>query len=503
MAAPQEVPVKNHSFRDFGGINTQANRENIGDDEFAWLENVMPIGDGNMPALYGPVDTAISLSGATCYNMWDANIANVDYMFMFCTDGSAFQVNLSSLAVVKFANAGKFNGSSTRIAQWANDRILIIDSSGYYDWNAAVLTSLGGTTSAPSAGTTIAVFSGRVWIGNSRTVVYSAPNSYTDFQGVSFGGSFVIDDPTLHSTIKQMLSANGFLYIVGQDSVNVVSDVRVSSSTTVFSNLNLVTTVGTVWPDSVIAYYRTIWLAAKYGFYGITGATATKGSDDLDGIFPNILTTQAITSGTVILNNILCLVYLFKYQDTASQRYVMAIHFNKKWFLASQGITLTDIATASPSGVPTLYGTDGTKLYKLFSDTTNTTTPTQIIKTRLWDMGAPLQVKQALKVGIEVISPTNLVTITGTVDTEYATTPISFSAQNVVSWVNNLNAVVLWQNNTLQIVAWAVAGYLFPKSNIDAYGNYVGVTLNSTTAGVTYAGIHLQYKLSTPWWSPA
>ena len=503
MAEAKELPLKDHSFRDFGGINTQANRENIGDDEFAWLENVMPIGDGNMPALYGPVNTGVSLSGDTAYAMYDANINNVDYLFVFTTNGAGYQVNLNSYAVTKFANAGKFNGTSARIAQWANDRILIIDSGGYYSWNTAALTSLGGTTGAPSAGTTIAVFSSRVWVGNGRTVVFSAPNSYTDFQSASFGGSFVIQDPTLHSTIQQMLSANGFLYIVGQDSVNVVSDVRISGATTVFSNLNLVTTAGTTWPDSVIPYYRTVWLASKYGFYGITGATATKGSDELDGIFPKIVTSQPVVGGTVILNNILCLCFLFKYQDTAVQRNLIAIHFGKKWFLASQGITMIDMATGSPSGIPTLYATDGTSIYQLFADTSNPVTPTQIIQTRLWDMGSPLRVKQTLKLGVELITPVNLASISGTVDTEYITNPVTFNALNTVSFSNNLGAIVTWQNNALQTVAWAATGYIFEKGDVSAFGNYVGVTLNSTTAGMTYAGIHMQYRITTPWWSPA
>ena len=571
MASPQkEEPDKNHSFRDFGGINTQANRENIGDDEFSWLENVMPIGDGNMPALYGPVDTGVSLSGATCYFMGESNIGNVDYMFMFCTDGSAFQINLTSYAVVKFANAGTFNGTRTRFSQWANDRILIIDSGGYYSWDTVTLVNLGAgfaitasitltvmtvtatagylaagdaitgagvsantiilnqltgtagstgtytvsvsqnvvseamvdTPSAPTTGTTIAVFSGLVWIGNGRTVVFSAPGSYTDFTQASFGGSFVVDDPTLHSTIQQLLSANGFLYVIGTDSVNVVSDVRVSSSTTVFSNLNLVTTVGTMWPDSVTPYYRTIWMATKYGFYGITGNTATKGSDALDGIFQN-LAAGSISSGTVIINNILCLVFSFQYADLGGNRTLMAVHFNKKWFLASQGVTFVQIAGASPSAIPTLYGTDGAKLYKLFSDTGNLVSPNQIIQTRLWDMGTPLQIKQTLKVGMEIISPVTPISISGTLDTEYETTALSFSTQNGVTWVNNLLAVVLWQNNALVYVPWAKAGYMFPKYDIQAYGNYVGVTLNSTTAGQIYAGIHMQYKLRTPWWTPA
>ena len=34
--------------KNFRGVNTKANRTAIGDDEFFWLENAMPVGYGNL-----------------------------------------------------------------------------------------------------------------------------------------------------------------------------------------------------------------------------------------------------------------------------------------------------------------------------------------------------------------------------------------------------------------------------------------------------------------------
>ena len=50
----EENPQKTNTLRDFQGVNTQAYRTVIGDNQFAWLENVMPIGFGNAPAVPGP-----------------------------------------------------------------------------------------------------------------------------------------------------------------------------------------------------------------------------------------------------------------------------------------------------------------------------------------------------------------------------------------------------------------------------------------------------------------
>lgn len=47
---PSDDP-KIFSIEKFRGINTQASRPAINDEEFSWLENMMPIGDGNMRSM--------------------------------------------------------------------------------------------------------------------------------------------------------------------------------------------------------------------------------------------------------------------------------------------------------------------------------------------------------------------------------------------------------------------------------------------------------------------
>ena len=133
MAAKQQGKPYDQTSRNFGGINTQASRQAIGDDEFSWLENMMPIGDGNLLAVPAPTDTGASVAG-TCYYMKAANIAGVNYMYMFTADGAAYQINLTSYVKTTVAAAGTFGGTASQIDQWKNDRILIIDPiAGYYD----------------------------------------------------------------------------------------------------------------------------------------------------------------------------------------------------------------------------------------------------------------------------------------------------------------------------------------------------------------------------------
>lgn len=641
-----------HTLRDFGGVNTQAVRQAIEDTEFAWLENMQPIGHGNLASVPGPTDTAVSLA-ATGYWMKACNINNADYMMVFCTDGSAYQIALSGYAVTTVGAAGTFNGSGTSFDQWKNERIIIADpTKGVFSWDGTtlakmngavvsltitaagtgytsrptiainggggagasavatigavssavtagglnyvvgdILTLTGGTGAtasqfrvttiggggavtavsvltagdytataaspaattggsgngactltpvyglvgfssivggsgyttnpsvsfsggagsaaaatavasvAPSAGTSVAVYSGRVWIANNRTVTFSAPDSYTDFSTASFGGSFIISDPTLHSKIVTMLSANAFLYIVGNDSINVISDVRVSTSpaTTLFSNLNLVATVGSVSPDSVVAYFRTIWVAAPYGFYGISGSTAQKGSDKLDGVFKLVSSATNISAGLVVINKIQCLAFLLTYADpVAGSRPLLAIYFSKKWFFASQGNDISFVASASVAGSQLLYGLAGTKLYKLFDNTS--VTISQKAQTKLWDFGeATISDTQVLKVGVEAVMSTVAGSIMVSVDSENVAASSAVTGLNVSTWINRLGETVWWENNSFGIVTWLSTGFLWFHGDASSFGKYAGLTIATTCPGITISAAQLQYELRARW----
>ena len=356
----------------------------------------------------------------------------------------------------------------------------------------------------PSGGTCIATYAGRVWIASNRTVVFSSPTNVTDFTPANGGGSFVVVDETLHSNITQMIAANNFLYIFGTSSANVISDVSVTSTgQTVFSNTNLSSIVGTNQPYSVISYYRAVWFANPYGIYALYGSTVQKASSDLDGIYPLITSNLKITAGTAVLNNILCLCFMFQYADpVAGNRTLIACFFDKKWFFASQfpsALPLIGMNTVVVNGSPTIYATDGASLYKLFN--TSTAIVLQKLVTKLWDMGDPLANKQLIKAGIEVLNTQNPYVITGSVDTEISGSSVSFSTTNndYVQWVNNSNQIVQWKNNSGAIVNWVASGYQFSPFDLQTTGRYLGFTLQGSSGGIVWEGMHMQYEIRTQW----
>lgn len=486
-------------LKDFLGVNTQATRTAIAENQFSWLENVYPVGYANLRVLPFQGAAVATIAGGAA-NYWKyVNINNTDFLIVTTTTGAVFAVNLASYAVTAVKVAGTLTGTVS-IAQWKNDRVLFIASNGYFDWDGTTWTSNGGVTSAPSAGSTIATFAGRVWVGNKRTVVLSAPNSYTDFQTVSSGGSFIMTDETLHSNINSLLTANNFLYIWGDSSINVVSDVRVigTPALTVFSNTNVSALIGTNLPLSIFPFYRTIAFATRYGFYGLFGSTPQKMSDDLDGIIPLIDFTQPVSGDVANLFNTLCICFAFTYLDPVlGSRELLAVLVNKKWFFASQGNGLTLVTGGFQGGVPGIFGIDGTNVYKLFSDTTSAIAST--VQTALWPMKKPTVTKNVLKTGIEVTSTATPVTLTATIDTENAALSISFSGINTPLWTNNAGAVVTWQNNALATVGWISSGFQFFAGDVEQYGRYYGFTITSNSPAFTFNGIMSQYENGPNW----
>jgi hypothetical protein len=381
----------------------------------------------------------------------------------------------------------------------------------YTSGTGAVITA---NLNISASGSSIATYGGRVWISSGRTIIFSAPNSYNNFDPTQLAGSLVMTDETMKGSIVRLFSTNNFLYIIGQNSINTISNVTttspqlassgtsiivVTAATTIFSNTNITSSIGTTNENAIVSYYRSIMFATDYGVMSLTGSTPLKISDPLDGMYQNIDFTQSITGGVVMLFNILCLCYLVKYNDPATgiTRQLLCLFFNKKWYFSSQIEGMNFIATAYPvPDVPSLWATNGTSLYKLFSNSTGTIS--QIIKTKLWDMGNPLITKQLFKLGLETIS-TLPSALSINIDTDSRTTNYATSGSSIMLWFNNTNTPIVWTNNLSQPITWFSSGYVFSKQDISNVGNYVGITATATTPAVTYTGFHLQYEPRTPW----
>lgn len=359
--------------------------------------------------------------------------------------------------------------------------------------SGAVLQAI--VSSEPNVG--IASFSGRVWIASGRTVYYSAAGSYSDFTSVS-AGSVTLTDSTLHGNIIQLLTANNFLYIFGDNSINVFSDVRVTSAgTTLFTNTNVSASVGSELKNAIFPYFRSVLFMNDYGVYALVGSTTSKLSDALDGIFPNIDFANPVYAGQVLLNNILCAVFNFRYNDTTftnSYRYIQAIFFEKKWFISSQGNNIKYVTSVPEEGQIVMYGTSGNNLYRLYADATSNITSR--VRTALLPLTDPIRTKQALKFGIEATLSQGAA-LDVTVDSEVGSSP-TYNLGNFITWYNTSNTTIPWINSSSTVISWIGGygtGYQLYKSDAQQWGKYLGLTMTSNSAGFVVNTFELEHEL--------
>jgi len=358
--------------------------------------------------------------------------------------------------------------------------------------SGAVLTALINT----QKNVAIESFSGRVWIAQGRTIYYSAAGSYSDFTSVS-AGSVTLTDSTLHGNIQQLLSANNFLYIFGDDSINVFSDVRVTTSgTTLFTNTNVSASVGTKLAYAIFPYFRSVLFMNNYGVYALVGSTTSKLSDSLDGMFPNIdFVSEETTAGQVLLNNILCAAFNFRYYDaefTKSYRYIQAVFFEKKWFITSQGDDMLYVVSVPVSGIINMYGVRNDRLYRLYQDSQSAITSR--IQTALNPMGDPIRTKQALKFAIEATTVSG-VELNVTVDSESGSSP-AYILGNYITWYNTSNTTIPWINNSSTVISWiGGTGYELYKSDAQQWGKYLGLTQTSNSASFVVNTFEFEHEL--------
>jgi hypothetical protein len=559
--------------KDFKGLNTKNNRTVIGDGEFSWLENIQPIGYGNLKTIPGNQQLSNVAFTANVSFLGSVNINNNEYVLAFQNNGSAQYVNITTGAQGNIAPANTFSNANVMVTQWRNERALIIDpNNGYKTWDGTNLHSIGsinsvtinnggsgyltsnttvtfgapneangvqatgtvvvvanavsevivteagtGYTSAPTvtisgagananvtctilnqSGSDIATFSGRTWISQDRTVYYSATDTYNDFINIT-AGFITLSDATLRTVITRILSANNFLYVFGEDSINVFSDVRIDSTlgTTLFTNTNVSASVGSALKHAIFPYFRSVLFMNEYGVYALVGATTTKISDPLDGIFPFINFATEITGGQCLINNILCAVFNFKFDDDGTERWIQAAFFERKWFFTNQLTDCYYVVPAFKDGFLNLYGTAGQNLFQFYEDAANPVD--MIVETALLPMGDPIRDKQALKIGIEATLGNTPIVFVAYVDSENQQSPaIDFS--NSISWINNVGTVISWSNNASAIIGWSSpsssgAGYYLYKKDAKMFGKYLGMTLTGSVTPFTLNGFEFEHEL--------
>jgi hypothetical protein len=519
VEAKNERPLQSFSLKNWLAVNTTNSRIALQPQQFGNLENVQPIGASNLHSIQDISASLANFASDNPYYDFSCNINNTEYLIIATASGKLYAYAIATQTLTQINGSATLSGSVTRMAQFSNTQLLVIDSAGYYSWggsgNIVAITGSG----APTSGTAIAVYQNVVWIAVGRTLYFSASASYTDFTTTDGGGTYTMVDPTLRSNITALLSADGYLYIFGITSVNAISDLYVpqgaSPPTPTFTNLNLSAIVGTDQPYSIFMYGRLVFFANRYGAWSIYGTTVNAISapdpnnayaSDIDGTWQYLNFSQAISGGQVVSNSLLCGAFLVQRLNDPvfGSNTVIAMYQGDaaggKWWFANWG-ALTRITTAYVNNVPALFGYIGNQLYQLFA--VSTSSPPATIQTALWDFGDPITEKQVIKAGFALTTyiPGGGVA-SFTLDTPVSSTPVPFTnLGGQVIWENSLGQIVTWKNASSQTVTWVPVQYsVYWGQAPQGYAKVVGYTFKTNQGMVfEFDAFLMDYKWGPRW----
>lgn len=520
----EKAPPLQFLLSDFQGINTRAERPAIEDQEFSWLENYLPIGKGNLRSMYSngsPIYTAGA--GLSIIYVYFFNLGAIAQAAVFLSDGTAYQVNTSTGAVVTItAGVNTFYDGGAYLpaaAQWSSSGIVITTmaqgTQGYFAWDGTTLyvpgsaapawLTNGTATAMPSGvyGASIEVYQSRVWIGRppipgtiASVLLFSGPGNGATFSGVDGGGATPVPESYLRNTITQLRQSNGFLYVSGDSSWYVISNVQITGTTTTFNFQNIEPQVGASWPGSVQSFGHAVLFANAQGVWALVGSTATKISDNLDGIFtqatfstanPTLFPTAAVA--TIFgVNVYMLLVTAPDYLGTT--RNYLCMFGGKKWFIGSQVSNLLRVYPQTMNSTLTAWGTDGGSLFQIFSAASSSLTKT--IRSKLWaggQMNSDYNVyKQTFRFYLMATDRSGAgAAFNGTIDTEANTSALpanfalSASQSAIINFTNSLGGIIQFVNSAGAAIYFAVRSLFITFNDVRSDGLLVGYTMTSTS----------------------
>lgn len=351
------------------------------------------------------------------------------------------------------------------------------------------------------AGTAIEIFQSRVWVTNGTKILFTAPANGANFSPADGGGVITSTDAFLKQHFVQLRQSSGFLYLFGDSSTNVISNVQTSGSplSTTFNNLNVDPQVGTPWHDSVLEFGEGLALATTSGIHVVYGGAVKKVSDKLDGIFAaaNLPLTGANLPSSAVATIFGIRVYILLLPGAVDylgvSRPLMMVWDGKKFWVASQEVGLTFITTQEVQSQLNAYGTDGTNIFSLF----NTASPTlkKIIQGKLSPGDSYIVTKQALRAYMQIQDNNGSGTdTTFEVDTENTNRSINFSGTNIIQFVNNSGGTIQFINSGSSAINFTAPGQAILAQNADIGGQLLGLTLSTLELDVTLISASLMYR---------
>jgi len=303
------------------------------------------------------------------------------------------------------------------------------------------------------------------------------------------------------TAIKQ---ANGYLYLFGDSSINVISNVQTSaSSVTTFNNQNTDPQIGCPWPATIVQWGRGLIFANPEGVYLLLGGAVEKISEDLDGLFLSGAFSPLPTGAVAWIYRMKCYCMTLRVTDyLGNLRTVICVFTGRAWFLASQVTQPVYIDLQEINSVITAWGTDGNSLFQLFQ--VPSTSLKKTLQGKLWQGDSYLVIKQPLRLyNLGQDFSGNGYSFSGTLDmqteTGQFTAPASLASKALpIIWINQTGGVVNWQNVSAQPIVFIVQAFTLFGQDQQGVAPLLGLTLQSTSSDFQISAISLLYRKFGP-----
>ena len=350
-------------------------------------------------------------------------------------------------------------------------------------------------------GNAVETYTGRVWVARGAKVFFTAPSNPSDFGSTNGGGSFTSRDSFLRVGYMELIQTNGFLYLLGDSSINYISGVQTGGSplVTTFTNQNADPEIGTPWAPTVDVFSRNILFANAFGVHVSYGGAVAKVSEALDGVYNTVPNfgdiTPSATKATLFGQKCWALLLPIICPICNEQVNKLLMWDQERWWATGQDVDLIYVQHQEINSILTAYGTDGDAIYPLFQQPS--TGFLKRVQSKLWDNPGSYAVNkttsQLFGIANYYVFDEEPLTISvdselGQSDTTYNLTPLE------ATWYNAQGDVVTWQNALGADVIWYVSGVgvvVFPPTSAGQQGALLGLTLETNASDVAIISLML------------
>lgn len=417
-------PYEPFTLDQWSGLNQQATRGSIGDQEQWWNENLFTVGPGNLRSCWGPGPSIYTAPATTrILRIFFGFIGNETGQFstpppgrlgwMFLGDGTVDQVDLDTGQVTHVGGAGTQVWSPFGPQFWADavvwrpqffgniageqGGVLFGSPLGLFAWDGTTLSKPGDPApdwltdaqeTVPIAFTmpvglpgiyTLEVYNSRLFVSGKDVISFSAPSNGADFSTTDGGGSIGYFGDKLTYSYNDLAASTGYLYVFGDSSTDLIADVQLSGQGTPTSpfvtNLNysnIDPQVGQRFPRPVGRIGRYMQTFNGAGIFECRGGEQREIGSKVTNIYKTLDTSPfypTMAAATMFGFRVLLANGMFTDPFGVKRNLILMWHpgASEHWSVASQNLLLTNIGYYEQDSVITPYGTDGVSLFQLFA----------------------------------------------------------------------------------------------------------------------------------------